>query len=744
MESQPHDLIILFVGDVPQQAALLIALLQESGYHVQIALNGEHVVTQLVHYQHIDLVLLNVMLPGIDGFEVCRLLKQHEATWDIPVIFLTARDDLSDTLKAFEVGGIDCLTTPFFPKEILARIHTHIRLRKLQQQYLQQLERFRVLSQTTFEGILIVYQDAIIEMNEVGLQLFGYERQELLTRPLASVLPEVSQITLQPQEMPAPPTEIIGLKKDGSRFPLEIRIKVIPHHDDQAYILALRDLTWQKHAEQELHQYREGLELLVAQRTAELHQANQSLQQNILERQQVEHALQISQQQYRQLAEHIDEGIGIIQGEQFVFTNPALRLMLPKLSLRKAGPATYAEEYQTEFERYLQAYQTKTLRAAWQLTYRANGSPRYLEGRFSAITWNGGHAILLTMRDITVAKQKELALAAEQEQLEQENRALKVMMTQRERFGKLVGKSPAMQLVYETILKAAHTDVNVSIYGESGTGKELVARTIHQYSARQQYPFIPVNCSAIPEPLFESELFGYCKGAFTGAHKDKPGVFDLVQKGTLFLDEINSLPLVMQVKLLRVLEGEPYLPVGGHTFKQVEARIIVAGNEDFAQLVQEDRMRLDFFYRITVMMIALPPLREHKEDLPGLIQDILEQYRQNGQIPMLPPPVLDTLMHHHWPGNVRELQNVLHRYLTLGELHFMPLPAARTMTYQEKMPFTELNTNRIGLQHAVEQFERQFIQHVLAANAGHKGQTAAQLQVDPKTLYRKIKQYELV
>lgn len=741
MEPLSFDATILIVEDFPAHADLLADVLQGAGYHPRVALTGEQVVAQISEFQHVDLILLDIMLPGIDGFEVCRALKQHEATWDIPVLFITALDDSDSKVCAFKMGGLDFITKPFGREEILARVHNYVRLRKLQQHYLRQLERFRLLSQAAFEGILLVCERNLIEMNDVALQLFGYAWPELANQPVTRVLPDLERISPPLQNESERPTESVGIKKNGNLFPLEIRTRTIPHHQNQAHILAVRDLTWRKQAEQELRRYRDGLEQLVGQRTRELVQANTSLKATILERRQTEEALQISQRQYRQLAEQIDEGIGILRNDEVVFVNPALQAMLP--GLRRPAADRCPRTCRSEFETCLQRYKAGQSDETWRMTCPADQRTRYLEGRFSPITWEGEEALLITVRDVTAATQKELALMSEQAHLKRENRALKSLVTQRERFGELVGKSVAMQRVYDAILKSAGTDVTVSIWGESGTGKELAARMIHQHSARQQYPFMPVNCSAIPESLFESELFGHCKGAFTNAHRDKPGIFDVTQHGTLFLDEINSLPVSMQVKLLRVLEGHAYLPVGGQTLKPMNARIIVAGNEDFAQLVSGGHMRLDFFYRIAVMTIALPPLREHKEDLPLLVRNMLEQYRQHGQIPALPNAVLDALMQHDWPGNVRELQNVVHRYLTSGNLSFAQLKSPRANQVDEQMSFAGGEVNGQGLQQAVSQFERRLIRHALTANAGHKGHTAAYLRVDPKTLYRKIKQYGL-
>ncbi|HMA85724.1 MAG TPA: sigma 54-interacting transcriptional regulator [Desulfosalsimonadaceae bacterium] len=328
----------------------------------------------------------------------------------------------------------------------------------------------------------------------------------------------------------------------------------------------------------------------------------------------------------------------------------------------------------------------------------------------------------------------------EEQQLRKENIKLKSFIKERYKFGDIIGKNASMQDVYERISKAAATHANVIIYGESGTGKDLVAWEIHRMSDHPDKPFVPVNCSAIPENLFESEFFGYQKGAFTGAVKDKPGYFDLANGGTLFLDELGEIGLAAQVKLLRVIEGGGYTPVGGNAVRHADVRIVAATNRDLKKEVQNGRMREDFFYRIHIIPITLPPLRERKDDLPLLIEHFLNVYKDKGDAPKINGKLLGQLYNYDWPGNVRELQNVLQRFITLKSLDFLtsavaesdlPMPADAA---DEGEDFETLND-------AVEQFERNMILKQLEANRWHKSKTAEQLGINRKTLFRKMKQY---
>lgn len=311
-------------------------------------------------------------------------------------------------------------------------------------------------------------------------------------------------------------------------------------------------------------------------------------------------------------------------------------------------------------------------------------------------------------------------------------------------LGHLIGKSQPMQEVYTTIAKAAGSNANVIIYGESGTGKELVAKTIHELSSRTHRNFVAVNCSAIPETLIESEFFGYKKGAFTGAATDREGYLDRADGGTLFLDEIGDISLGMQVKLLRVLEGNGFCPVGGRETHLPDLRIIGATSRDMEELVREGKIRKDFYYRIHVIPVHLPPLRHRKDDLGLLTTHFVRNLSLGHSLPELSDDLMRRLAAHHWPGNVRELQNVLHRYLTLGRLDFTP-EAQRGATIPwpaaiaADAPSPEETEGR--LQNAMASFEKEQIVEILNQTHWHRSRAASLLGISRKTLFRKMRQY---
>jgi transcriptional regulator with PAS, ATPase and Fis domain len=303
--------------------------------------------------------------------------------------------------------------------------------------------------------------------------------------------------------------------------------------------------------------------------------------------------------------------------------------------------------------------------------------------------------------------------------------------------------SPAMQNVYDQILTAAKSDANVSIYGASGTGKELVARAIHDMSPRNAEAFVTINCGAIPEPLMESEFFGYKKGAFTGAAFDKHGYLDLADTGTLFLDEIGDLPVNMQVKLLRAIDGGGYYPIGSQSKHASDFRIVAATNKNLKQLVDEGFIREDFYYRIQVIPIFLPPLKDRKEDIPLLVDHFTDMYAQSSSFKKVPNHITTQIRNHDWPGNIRELQNVLLRFFSTGEFDISNRIASsgKSADVNRSDP---IGDNSKNLSHAIEMVEKEQIINALQSTNGHRSYAAKKLGISRSTLFRRMKKHGLI
>ena len=323
----------------------------------------------------------------------------------------------------------------------------------------------------------------------------------------------------------------------------------------------------------------------------------------------------------------------------------------------------------------------------------------------------------------------------------------------REQASRLLGDSPAMATLRATIAKVARSQAPVYILGESGVGKELVARTIHEQGARAAGPFVPVNCGAIPAELMESEFFGHRKGSFTGAHADKPGLFQAASGGTLFLDEVAELPLPMQVKLLRAIQEKSVRAVGAASEVAVDVRILSATHKDLAQLVADGRFRHDLYYRINVIELKVPPLRERTGDLLQLAGSILQRLSagQGRATPELTAPAMAALAAYPFPGNVRELENVLERALALADgdsidaadLHLpqarAPGPAEAGTAQAPAEAVIDLDPGTGALPSYIEQLERAAIQKALEENRWNKTRTAAQLGITFRALRYKLK-----
>ncbi|MFP3868391.1 MAG: sigma-54-dependent transcriptional regulator [Desulfobacteraceae bacterium] len=305
----------------------------------------------------------------------------------------------------------------------------------------------------------------------------------------------------------------------------------------------------------------------------------------------------------------------------------------------------------------------------------------------------------------------------------------------------IVGESPAMQKVFAKIRRAAPSDSTVLLTGESGTGKELVARAIHDLSPRAHREFVPVDCSALVESLLESELFGHVKGSFTGAHQTKHGLFELANHGTFFFDEITNLSLNIQAKLLRVIQEREFMKVGSQKRTKLDIRIIASSNRDLTEAIKEGSFREDLFYRLSVIPIHLPPLRERTGDIPLLVEHFLNKYSQkaNRQTKGISSRALKMLCSYSWPGNVRELEHTIERIIILEDGDaILPehLPSFISQRQGEFQVFSDED-------HSLEELEKRYIQFILRRTKGKRQEAARILGINRKTLGQRIKKYKL-
>src|SRR6187455_2964754 len=339
--------------------------------------------------------------------------------------------------------------------------------------------------------------------------------------------------------------------------------------------------------------------------------------------------------------------------------------------------------------------------------------------------------------------------ALAQRRLVAENRALRQnLQAHANHFGEIIGRSPRMRQVFDLIIQAAPSRTTILINGESGTGKELVARSLHQNSSRSDRAFVTVNSGNLPPDLLESNLFGHVKGAFTGAVYPKKGLFEVADKGSIFFDEIGNVPLETQSKLLRVIQEREFMRLGGVENIKVDVRIIAATNVDLRRMMEEGRFREDLYYRLHVITIQLPSLRERKDDVPLLAQHFLEKYgEENGKIGMeLTPDALDLLMEYDWPGNVRELENVIERAVVLCpgtriDTELIPEHVRTSRPFQ--IPTFVVPPEGISFKEVTSDFEKRLIESTLEAAGGVQKRAAELLHIKPTTLNEMIKRYDI-
>jgi len=339
-----------------------------------------------------------------------------------------------------------------------------------------------------------------------------------------------------------------------------------------------------------------------------------------------------------------------------------------------------------------------------------------------------------SLEEMTLVVRKEL----DAHNLREENRSLREALGQRYQYKNIIARSDKMQAVLAMVERVAPTNATVLLGGESGVGKDLVARAIHEHSNRKSGPFVKINSTAIPENLLESELFGYEKGAFSGATSSKPGKFELADKGTLFLDEIGDVPAATQVKLLRVLQEREFERLGGTKTLKIDVRLIAATNSDLRAALEEGSFREDLYYRLNVVAIDIPPLREHKQDIPELVQFFLQKFGGEAARPVktITPAAMKLMAEFHWPGNVRELENVMQRAVTLACGEVLDIDDIHL-----DRPHGASNSTPVlppGM--TLEQWEQEIIREALRRANGNKSQAARALGLSRNALRYRLSQ----
>lgn len=422
--------------------------------------------------------------------------------------------------------------------------------------------------------------------------------------------------------------------------------------------------------------------------------------------------------------------------------------------------------YQPDRARFIEVnarnYEGLQKESSFLWRYKVNGKIRYIEGRPKVFDWGEEKALLSIMSDVTERVNLEKSLLQEHAKMSAEiARLFKLVSSRHDIF---IGGSPVMLEAMEQAIQSARTDSNIIIVGETGTGKTMLARIIHDTSDRKDGPFVIVNCAAIPESLFESEFFGHKKGAFTGALTDCTGYLGAADNGTLVLDEVGELSKSMQAKLLHALESKTYMPVGSRELRRANVRLICATNRNLLQMMQKGQLREDFYFRIEVVKLRLPSLRERREDIIPMMEEFFRKFNRLDDFRRLDQDTIEAIKKYDWPGNIRELQSVVLRYLSTGNMRFGFEPQKESLSRLEKNAFTEERKkdenddaltpefssdafsldDGISLDAAIEKVRRHYFIRALEQCKGNKVRAARLLGMNLRTFHRYCSQMGLI
>ena len=695
------DRSVLVVDDDRLARASLLRNLQndsrEMGYLVRDAENGVKAL-EMFSDNSFDLVLTDLLMPDIDGIELLKRIKERSPKTE--VIIITGYGTLSSAIDAMRSGAYDYILKPWSEGELRLRVRKGLEKRVLEEKVRESEERYRDLYDNAPDMYLTLDTAGMIREGNLAFQhTLGYKPSEIIHHSFLDFLTEESsQAALKAlSKLNDGVEKIRGLDlqlktRNGKLIDTIMNANLVrlPRQDTYQIRTILRDITERKALEKEICDQKDLLDSIVANMSDGLLLVDKDYRIQFMN---------------HSLVQTFGDHTGEICYEAFSsMDNPCdfcpLEMILKN---RKPGKNFITKNLKG-----------RTLEISASVLRRKGEDPRILE----------------VIRDITERKRLEEHLK------ESEKKRIKELK-ERYKFGNIIGKSHKMQEIYDLIEVVAQGTSTVLLQGESGTGKELIARAVHYNSPRHDKPFIEVTCSALSEHLLESELFGHVRGSFTGAIRDKTGRFELANGGTIFLDEVGELSFATQVKLLRVLQEHTFEKVGGEHTIHVDVRVIAATNKELRKAVEEKEFRDDLYYRLNVVPIYLPPLRDRKEDIPILIDHFVEKFckHMGKSIKGVSPEAMDILMEYDWPGNVRELENAIeHGFVRALTDIIQPGNLPRDIREQQPLYYQEDR----------QDYEKKLqLLQVLERHNWHLGHAAEELGINRSTLWRRMKKYKI-
>ncbi|MGA1844032.1 MAG: sigma 54-interacting transcriptional regulator [bacterium] len=692
---------VLVVDDDRLARSSLLRNLQndsrEMGYAVKGAENGGEAL-EMFKDESFDLVLTDLLMPDIDGIELLKKIKSLSPNTE--VVIITGYGTLSSAIDAMRHGAYDYILKPWSEGELRLRIRKGLEKRVLEERLRESEERYRDLYDHAPDMYLTIDDAGIIRDGNLALlQTLGYGSSEIINRPFWDFLGEESIPTAQKAlVMLADGAERIEgldlrlITKEGASRDTIMNANLVKVPDQDVFLIRtlLRDITERKALEKEISDQKDLLDSIVTNMSDGLLLVDKDYRIHFMN---------------RSLIQIFGDHTGEICHQVFSSAEGPCDFCPMEMILKNRRPG------------------------ANFITRNCKG--RTLEISASVLRRKGEDLrVLEVIRDITERKRLEEHLK------ESETKRIKELK-ERYEFGNIIGKSHKMQEIYELIEVVAQGTSTVLLQGESGTGKELIARAIHYNSPRHNKPFIEVTCSALSEHLLESELFGHVRGSFTGAIRDKTGRFELADGGTIFLDEVGELSPATQVKLLRVLQEHTFEKVGGESTIHVDVRVVAATNKELRRAVEEKEFRDDLYYRLNVVPIYIPPLRDRKEDIPLLVDHFIVKFgkRMGKEIKGISPEALDLLMEYDWPGNVRELENAIeHGFVRALTEIIQPANLPRDIREQQPLYYQE---DRQDYEKKIQLLQ------VLERHNWHLGHAADELGINRSTLWRRMKKYKI-